>query len=182
MIAVECDVVLLEPDNRIMVVEKHDVSLFQKRNTLPMYSRSVEEKCSPGRAREFQDLRRRHVRQIGGANPSWMLLAMGAPDVVEGAALYIGQIETELYFLWNIFCRLLVVPFISVPPVKIPLGRQGSPASCFNQREATQIPAQYCFDNRMEGHLEESLVKGQHVLDHMAVRFGLLVPVEIVPA
>src|SRR5216683_2051406 len=110
-----------------MVVKEHHVSLFQERHTLPMYARSVKQKRGPGRTGELHDLRRWHVWQIRGTDPSRMVVAMGPSDVGESATPYVSEIETELYFFRNVRGDLLVIPLVAVPAVEIPLRRQRFP-------------------------------------------------------
>src|SRR6185295_19351374 len=100
----------------------------------------------------------------------------------ERATPDIAQVESQLHFLWNVLGGVLVVPFVAMPAVKVPSGRQGSPASRFDQRESSHVSTQYLLDRRVQGGIKESLLQSQYILDHMTVGLRLLVPIEVVPA
>ena len=60
--------------------------------------------------------------------------------------------------------------------------RQRPPTARFGQ---FCVVAEVGFDDalydRVDRHIQKSLIENQHILDHVAVRLGLLVTVEVIP-
>src|SRR6266478_2113766 len=182
MVPVRLEVLFLQRNLGIVVVEEYDLPRLQHRYALAVYSGGVEEERGASRPGQLRNLRCGHIRQVGRANAPRGVLPMGAPDVVERPASHVGQVEAELHFLRDVLAHLLVVPLITVPAVKVTLGGKRPPSSGFDQRTPSKVPLQYSLHDRVHGDIHEPLLEGQHILDHMPVRFGLLVSVDIVPA
>src|SRR5688572_29827768 len=107
---------------------------------------------------------------------------MCAFHVIECTAADIRKVESELYFTRNLR-TCLFVPGITMPTVKVSPGWQRFPALCLIQFEImSQVSRKQLLSERVQRQVNEALIQNQNVLNHVAIGFGFLVPVKIIPA
>src|SRR5215472_8704419 len=132
MIAVIINILSLKWYTGFVVVQKDCLSWFKDRHSLSVNSSRVEEKGRTSRTSDLDNHRLWDILNFAGTKHSWVLFAMAALDVMKCTSSDVSKVYRKFHLSRNIMDKILIVPGVSMPPMEVSLGGQGSPTFGFN--------------------------------------------------